>query len=1090
MAHKQPLNQHYKKTLQNTLKSVSIAGLLGTSALFGLSGAINALDNDKADKETWTVNTPPLSVEGTTVDIDVTSGTWMSLDVSPDGKWIVFDLLGDIYRMPITGGKAENISSGVAWDMQPRFSPDGSKIAFTSDRAGGDNIWVMNVDGSDAKQITKESFRLLNNPTWSPDGNYIAARKHFTTARSLGTGEIWLYHIDGGNGVQVVKRPNEQYQKELGEPMFTPDGNAIYYTQNATPGNTFIYAQDSNKQIFHIRKVDLKTGEIDNVVGGPGGAVRPTPSPDGRYIAYIKRVRAQSKLFLMDLKSGEERMIHQGVDQDMQETWGVQGMYPNMDWTPDSKSIVFWAKGKLNRIDITSNTVADIPFAVKDSRTIYAPPKFDVDVAPDTFKTKMIRFASPSPDGKSVVFEALGKLYVKGEDGKARRLTSRDKDDVFELFPVWSKDGRSIYYTTWDDEALGTVRRVNVRGGKSTILSREKGHYVDLSISADGDTLLYRKRTGGRLLNPDWGQKPGIYTMPAKGGTSTFVTESGNQPHFGADGRIYAITRAPNKTTLFSVNANGNDKRDIATSAQATDMLVSPKGDWVTWRENYQVFVSPLPTTGKAIKLNPKGGNLPVKRLSQDGGIYLGWSEDGKSVHWSLGPTMKSVAVADAYKDDFKKPETGVDISITANADKPNGLTAITGARIATMNDSDQVIENGVILIRDNRIEAIGSADNVNIPSDAKTVDAAGKTIIPGIIDIHAHGPYGTGNIIPKQNWSTLAHLALGVTTVHDPSSRANLVFAASEYARAGVTLGPRIYSTAEIVYGAKTTIWAPIDSIDDALSHIRRLKAQGAISVKNYNQPRRDQRQQVVDAARREGMMVVAEGGSLYHMDMNMVVDGNTSIEHTLPNQHIYEDVIEFWPQTDVGFTPTLVVAYGGVRGEDYWYDNTEVWKHPILSKFVPPRVLQPRSVRRQRAPEADYGDDENAALAKQLMDEGVSVHIGAHGQREGLGSHWEMWSFARGGMSPMEALKTATINPAKQFGMSKDIGSLEVGKLADLVIIDGNPLNDIRESDKVEKVMINGRLFDANTLNEEVTGERKTRPFYWHGKPESEIR
>jgi len=1077
-----------------TLSTHIRRALLSSIAAVGLTTAMTASTFQASDdKKVWEVNNPSLSVEGQDVTIDVTEGTWMSLDVSPDGQTVIFDLLGDIYTMPISGGTATNLTKGVAWDMQPRFSPDGSKIAFTSDRAGGDNIWVMNADGSDLKQITKESFRLLNNPTWSPDGNYIAARKHFTTARSLGTGEIWMYHIDGGKGVQVVKRPNAQYQKELGEPLFAPSGDFIYYTQNSTPGNTFIYAQDSNREIFQIRKVELATGDVSTVVGGPGGAVRPTPSPDGRYIAYVKRVRAQSKLFLMDLKSGEERMIHQGMDQDMQETWGVQGMYPNMDWTPDSKSVVFWAKGKLNRIDIASNTVADIPFAVKDTRTIFAAPKFDVDVAPDEFKTKMVRFATPSPDGKATVFEILGKLYIR-EGGKAPRPLTDDKegaDKAFELHPVWSKDGKSVFYTTWDDDGLGSIRRASVSSGDVRVLSQEKGHYVDLSLSADGETLMYRKRTGGRLLNPDWGQKPGIYTMPARGGKGRMISERGNQPHFaGIDGRIFATERRGGKTTLISMNENGNDVRDVATSEQATDIIVSPNGKWVTWRENYQVFVAPFPRTGQAITLSPKGGALPVKKLSKDGGIYLGWNMDGDSVHWSLGPVMQSVKVADAYGDDFTPPASGLDLGVTVKADKPSGVVAITGARIATMNGDDQVIDNGVIIVRDNRIEAIGAAGDIDIPAGAEQVDASGKTIIPGIIDIHAHGPYGSGDIIPQQNWSTLAHLSLGVTTVHDPSSRANLVFAASEYARAGVTLGPRIYSTAEIVYGAKTTIWAPIDSIDDALSHIRRLKAQGAISVKNYNQPRRDQRQQVVDAARREGLMVVAEGGSLYHMDMNMVVDGNTSIEHTLPNQHIYEDVIEFWPQTEVGFTPTLVVAYGGVRGEDYWYDNTEVWKHPILSKFVPPRTLQPRSVRRQRAPEADYGDDENAALAKQLMDNGVSVHIGAHGQREGLGSHWEMWSFARGGMSPMEALKTATINPAKQFGMSKDIGSLEVGKLADLVIIDGNPLENIRESDKVEKVMINGRLFDANTLNEEVTGDRVTKPFYWHGKPESEIR
>src|SRR3546814_3229025 len=158
----------------------------------------------------------------------------MTLDVSPDGRTVAFDLLGDIYTIPITGGAATRIAAGIPYEAQPRFSPDGSKIAFTSDRGGGDNIWIMNADGSNRRQLTEEEFTLLNNPTWSPDGKYIAARKYFTTGRSLGTGEIWMYHLAGGKGVSLVERPDPKYPKEMGEPMFTPDGESIYFT-HATP---------------------------------------------------------------------------------------------------------------------------------------------------------------------------------------------------------------------------------------------------------------------------------------------------------------------------------------------------------------------------------------------------------------------------------------------------------------------------------------------------------------------------------------------------------------------------------------------------------------------------------------------------------------------------------------------------------------------------------------------------------------------------------------------------------------------------------------------------------------------------------------
>jgi imidazolonepropionase-like amidohydrolase len=173
--------------------------------------------------------------------------------------------------------------------------------------------------------------------------------------------------------------------------------------------------------------------------------------------------------------------------------------------------------------------------------------------------------------------------------------------------------------------------------------------------------------------------------------------------------------------------------------------------------------------------------------------------------------------------------------------------------------------------------------------------------------------------------------------------------------------------------------------------------------------------------------------------------------------------------------------VTYGGLTAEHYWYQETEVWKHPILANFVPPRVLQARSVRRIKAPDDDFYFTHSAANAKRLADRGVTVTIGAHGQREGLASHWEVWAFAKGGMSPVQALQTATIAAAQKLGFDSDLGSLEPGKLADLVVLDANPLVNIRDTDKVHRVMLNGRLYEATTLNETVTGERVTQPFYW---------
>ena len=1064
-----------------------------------------AADVPVPDADGWDVNNPTYSVAASRVDIDTAEGTWMNLDVSPDGQTIVFDFLGDIYRLPIAGGEAVNLTSSHAWDIQPRFSPDGSALAFTSDRAGGDNIWTMDISSGDYHQVTYETFRLLNNPTWSPDGTFIAARKHFTTSRSMGTGEIWLYYANAVGkqaGQQLVARPSEAFQKELGEPMFTADGLGLYFVQNVTAGNTFIYHQDSNTELFQIRKVELEDNRITTVAGGPGGAVRPTPSPDGTKLAYVKRVRAKSRLFVMDLNTRQETMVFDALDPDLQETWAVQGVYPNMDWTPDSAAVVFWADGKIWRIDIGSNKVSQIPFHIRDSRKMYPPPRFAVEVAPDSFDTKMVRFARPSPDRKAVVFESLGQLHIKKGDRPAKRLTS-DKNDGFDFSPVWAPDGDEVFFLRWSDANLTTLHRVGKGGGKSKQLALEKGQYTELAISADGATLAFRKLTGNTLLNPDWDRQPGIYLMDIESGDIRFVSERGSNPHFGPDARIYAQERAETaqgrgvktaKTRLLSMTQNGNDVRELAEVNNALSLQLSPTGKHIAFIDNFQVHVSPFIPSGKMVSLNKsktaKTTPFPVVRVSEVGGTYLNWSVDGKRVNWSVGAQMKTVAVAKALTEGFVPPASGRDLSMAVPFAKPESKFALINPRIITMNGDREVIEKGAVLVENNRIKAIGDVRDLKVPKSYTIIDMSGKTLIPGLIDIHAHGPYGSGQIIPQQNWNLMAHLALGVTTVHNPSSSAHLAFAAAEYIRAGLILGPRIYSTGEIVYGAKSTNYNKIENLDDALAHIRRLKAQGAISVKNYNQPRREQRQQVIEAARQEGLMSVAEGGSLYSLDMNFIADGITGIEHNVPILKMYDDVTQFWQSTPVAYTPTLVVTYGGLTSEDYFYQHTEVWKHPILANFVPPAVLQPRSVRRPMAPEEDYKDDDSAAAAKVLLDAGIVVNTGAHGQREGLGSHWEMWSFARGGFSPMEALSAATINPAQYMGMNNDIGSLEVGKLADMVVLNKNPLDDIRNTDQIDSVVINGRMYEATTLNEQHTGDAVVAPFYWQGKAEGEIR
>ena len=1047
---------------------------------------LNVSSQDKDKDKSWDVSNPEGNWDFKELKLSTNEGTWMNLDVSPDGKHIVFDMLGDIYKMDINGGKAKILREGLAFEIQPRFSPDGKQISFTSDAGGGDNIWIMNSDGSDAKQITKESFRLLNNAIWTPDGNYLIARKHFTSGRSLGAGELWMYHKTGGSGIQLTKRKNDQ--QDVNEPSLSPDGKYLYYSEDVYPGGFFQYNKDPNSQIYVINRYDMTTGKITRVTGGPGGAARPQISRDGKKLAFVKRVRTKSVLYIHNLETGEEWPIYDQLNKDQQEAWAIFGVYTNFSWTPNNDAIIIWSGGKINKIDINSLALTNIPFQANATIKIAKALEFDTPVSPNTYDAKVIRHAVTSPDGKSIVFNALGYLYTqKLPNGNATRLTSGTD---FEFEPTFSPDGKTITYVTWNDLNLGEIHSIPALGGTSTKLTSEKGIYRNPSYSHDGKHIAYRKEGGNNEQGRTFTKKTGIYLMEANGSNPKLVSQEGDYPEFNADdtriiyqnGGLFfgALTKE-----LKSVDLNGFDERTHVKSKHGNRLVPSPDGNWIAFIHLHKVYMAPMPQAGQTLDLTDQSKFVPVTQLSKDAGINLHWSKDSKTIHWTLGNQYFTAQAS----EDTKLIETGTKINLEATTDKPKGRLALKGARIITM-EGDEVIENGTIIINNNTIETIGNASDVSIPSDAKVYDVTGKTIMPGIVDAHAHiGGFRYG-LTTQKHWQFYANLAYGVTTAHDPSANSETVFALSELQKNGTLVGPRLYSTGFILYGADGDFKAVINNLDDARSSIRRTKAFGALSVKSYNQPRREQRQQVLQAAREEGIFVVPEGGSTFYHNITMVMDGHTGVEHNIPVAPVYKDVLELWGNSNVGYTPTLIVNYGGMNGEMFWYQNTNVWENEKLLKYTPRGIIDSRSRHRIMIPDEEYDNGHIlvSKTCKALSDAGVKVNLGAHGQLQGLGAHWELWLLQQGGMSNHEALKAATINGAHYLGMSDDIGSLKAGKLADLIIMDKNPLEDIRHSESIIYTIINGRMYDTETMNEIGNHPNERTQFYWENSKYNE--
>lgn len=1045
--------------------------------------------NKPGEASKWDVETSLPAAK--TVRFVTDEGTWMNLDVSPDGRTIVFDLLGDLYLLPIEGGSAKRLTSGRAFDVQPRFSPDGREIAFTSDRGGGNNLWRIGVDGRGLQQVTKEDFRLLNNPAWTPDGQYLIGRKHFTGQRSLGAGELWLYHRSGGAGLQLTRQKNDQ--QDLGEPAVSPDGRWVYFSEDVSPGPTFQYNKNPHGLIYAIKRLDRETGEIQTLVQTPGGAVRPQPSPDGKSLAFVKRVRDKSVLHVMDLDSGVVRPVWDGLSRDQQEGWAIFGLYANFAWTPDAKSVVVWAQGRLWRVDMASGEASNIPFSAQVEQAVAQPLRFEQPLEGDSFQPRMIRDVATSPDGRTLVFHAVGKLWKKTlPDGRPERLTGDETH--FEYQPSFSPDGRRLLYTSWSDADMGAVHEIDLASGQRRTLTAEKGFYYGPQYSRDGRMIVWSRQGGGGLTGSLWSRETGVFVLPAAGGEPRRISRNGRAPQFSADGsRVFYLTGGGLSKKLMSVGLHGEEPREVFNLKYVTDIALSPDGQWVAFTELFNAYVAPMPATGGVIELSKDSKAIPVTRISADTGSYLHSSADSQRLHWMVGREYFTRELKDAFAFVPGAPATlpgaerleGIDVGLSVPSDRPTEVFAFTGARIVTMRDAErtqEVIEDGVLVVRGHSIAAVGRRGEVEIPAGARVIDTAGKTIIPGIVDAHAHAAHFGQGVVPQQNWAYYANLAYGITTMHDPSATSEFVFSQAELVKAGAMVGPRVYSTGTILYGADGDFKATINSLDDARAHLRRMKSHGAFSVKSYNQPRRDQRQQINRAARELGMLVVEEGGSTFFHNLTMILDGVTGIEHNIPVAPLYRDVVQLWSQTDVRITPTLVVSFGGLSGEYWWYARGNVWEEPRLNRFFPRETLDARAIRREIGPDWDYWHIEVARAKKTLRDAGVRVQVGGHGQMQGLAPHWEIWMLTQGGFSHFEALRAATIDGADYIGFGRQLGSLEPGKRADLVVLDGNPLEDIRATAKTALVMVNGRLFDVNADMAEVGGRQRPAPeFYW---------
>lgn len=1039
------------------------------------------------------------------IRIDMDRGTWISLDVSPDGEQIVFDYLGDLFLLPMEGGEARQLTRGMAFDAQPRFSPDGERIVFTSDRSGGQNVWIISVDGADTVQVSEGGANRAESPEWTPDGEYVVAG--MGGFRFGGLPKLHIYHVDGGGGTKLIDEPDNL--KTVG-PAFGPDGRWLWFARRTSD-----WQYNADLPQYQLAVFDRETGETYGRTSRYGSAFRPTLSPDGRWLVYGSRLDEHTGLRIRDLENGEERWLAYPVQHDDQESRATLDVLPGMSFTPDSRYLVASYGGGIWKLPVAGGEAEEIPFRVDFELDLAPRVSFDYPVSDaPTFTVRQIRDARPSPDGRRLAFTALDRLYVSDADGSNPRQIG--PDDVSVQFPVWSPDGRWIAFTTWEGET-GHIWRVRSSGGGGERLTTEGGLYVEPAWSPDGSRIVALRgwareyRTSSSPFGV--GAAEEIVWIPADGGPATLIapSESRSAPHFrtAEPDRIY-FYQGGDTDALVSIRWDGTDPKEHLSVTGPTPegaddpmdpdvILMAPMGDQAIAAINGQLYVVTVPQVGKTPRIsvsNPDRAAFPAKRLTEPmGGEFPAWSADGRKVHWSLGnahfiynlddaEVAEDAEDAEAAEDTVAYRPAEVRVEITARRDIPEGTAALVGGRVVTM-DGDEVIEDGVVVVRNNRIAAVGRRGEVEIPAGAREIDVSGQTIVPGFVDTHAH-MWPAWYVHRRDQWIYAANLAYGVTTTRDPQTSTTDVLTYADRVRAGEIPGPRVYSTGPGVFWQEG-----ISSLDEARDVLRRYSEYfDTKTIKMYVAGNRQQRQWIIQAAREEGLMPTTEGSLNIRQNLNETIDGYPGLEHALPIYPIYEDVLRLFVETQRTYTPTLLVSYGGPWAENWYFETENVHGDSKLRHFTPHSELDDMTLRRgQWFTREEHVFPDHACFVKDLVEAGGRAGVGSHGQLQGLGYHWELWSVASCGMDPHDALRVATIHGARALGLAGDVGSIEAGKLADLVVLEANPLQDIRNSNTIRYVMKNGRLYDGDTLAEVYPRERPGPSYWWQDEEPGDL-
>lgn len=1024
------------------------------------------------------------------VSFETTEGSFMSIDVSPDGNTLVFDLLGDIYRMPIDGGDAIALTTGRAWDQAPRFSPDGMHVYFVSDREGSKNLWRLALGSrSFPQQLTRFDVDILGSPNWSQNRRHLIAGLASTDGLSA---EAFLHFIDPADGstmainapkgplidATTLKRIRNKVATYSG--VETSDGKVFFSQAEGLDG--------SPRSVVRLYEFDRGT-QMRTVVTAADTShndYKPQLSHDGNLLAFFRQyIDRRTELRILDRTTGGDELLTELEDADDAKFSGSDDSRPNFSFTPDDRSIVFWHDGKIRRVSVLDGSMEIIPFRVAVEREVTVRVRPTVQSIIDIAEATTVRWPSLSRDGRTMVFAAFGYIWVKdSHTGTIRRLTHSNE---FEYMPALSPNGQSVAYIRFtksgDEYDTGQVVIAGVNGEEPrTILAEPNSTFILPKWSSDGSKIALIRQAGGTGARettfgwtiPDTGAFREVASVPPFHGLASYSLHA---LHAGFDAlgkRLLFSYPQPStddesiagaEMVLAGADLDGTARKALAVGTpDVRGIIAAPDMKRLALtRRDKSVWVIPFDAGEKPAAVSSLGFN--ARRISENGGYFVDWT-NSSLLTFSFGNRVFRHHLPDGQLQTLR-------IRVPFVNPRAGQAVAFEGARIITMSGdvgTGDVIDRGTVLVEGTRIAAIAAADSLKIPPEAQVVDVSGKTILPGLLDTHYHW-IGRGSwsafVLPARHFGDESAAMAGITSAWDAGGPVDDgAPAKADLQAAGRIAGPRWFHAAEGGVGA------PYESLTGyaaAATAVERHRDLGVVVLKEYLAPTRQQRQWLVAAASEQGLGIVSH---LQGFDgvMTRIVDGYTGGDHAMSPMPFSRDVFELMRQTGYIWTPNALIV-GGVVGEPQ--DRILLFCEAVAQWASQDEIREPRMRRvcgqDGGSPVASFDTHRVGLVARQVASaasNGVHIGVSAHNM-PGYNLHREMWLLQTGGMPIEEVLRAATMTNAEKLGLQEEIGSLKVGKIADFLVLDENPLDDILNTLSLRYTVQGGVVYDSATAH-----------------------